>query len=80
MARTKAQIQAEIDTLESLLSDSGFARKASFGQDGAQVSYRNRKEISDRLDQLYADLDRAENGIFSRTRLDGAGDHLETGS
>lgn len=73
MPRSAADIQSEIDVIEAVLSGD-FHKAKSIGNDGFSLSRHTPKELGDRLNQLYRDLDRANNkGPLARPRIQGAG-------
>ena len=71
MARSLASIQAEITAIEALLGSTQGVL-TSTGADGVSAAI-NRAELSRRLDQLYAQLDRASgtSPMFARGRVKG---------
>lgn len=60
MARSASSIQAEIDAIEALLSTSG-GLSTSVSADGVSRTI-DRSGLQSRLDQLYAQLERANGG------------------
>lgn len=57
MGRSSSAIQAEITALETLLQSADSAY-SSVGSDGTTLSKERRKDLTDRLDVLYIQLDR----------------------
>jgi hypothetical protein len=70
--RSAARIQAEIDTIEAHLASADSLRRSA-GSDGTNLTNESRKELSEQLDRLYAQLGRANgtNPMFARGRVRG---------
>lgn len=71
MARSAANIQAEIDRLETMLAAEDTDIKSA-GSDGGMATRFDRSKLEARLDKLYIQLSRAQGTLmFIRGRVHG---------